>query len=78
MVILTSSIFHNYCDKGVAWCPPAGDEGPGAGDGTQHGTEGTGSQQGEQAEVEQPLHPVVAHPHQGIQVVLQGHTHTRV
>ena len=32
-------------------CPPARDESPGTGDGTQHGREGTGRQQGEQTEV---------------------------
>lgn len=50
---------------------PAGDLSPCPGNGTKHDSEGTGCQGGEEAEVEHALHPVIAHPHHGIQVVLQ-------
>lgn len=50
---------------------PAGYLSPCPGNGTQHDSEGTGCQDREEAEVEHTLHPVVAHPHHRIQVVLQ-------
>lgn len=50
---------------------PAGNLSPCPGNGTQHDSEGTGCQNGEQAEVQYTLHSIIAHPHHCIQVVLK-------
>lgn len=49
----------------------AGDLSPRPGDGAQHDGKGTGSQGGEEAEVQRALHAIVAHAHHRIQVVLK-------
>lgn len=65
------------CPAGVGWGwgdgthSLGGNLSPGPGDGAQHDSEGTGREGGEEAEVQRPLHTVVAHAHHGVQVVLQ-------
>lgn len=51
--------------------PPASKVLPGTRRGTDDGGEGGSHQQGEEHQVEQTLHPVVADTDEGVQVVLQ-------
>jgi len=59
-----------------AGAPPAGPPGrdvpPRPGDGAQHDAEGADGERGEDGQVEETLHAVVAHAHQRVQVVLAG------
>lgn len=53
---------------------PDGDEGPGTWDSTQQCTEGTGCQQREQAQIQEPLNTVVANAQQSLQIVFMQTT----
>lgn len=61
----------HYNDMAGRWMVPDGDEGPGTWDSTQQCTEGTGCQQREQAQIQEPLHAVIADAQQSLQIVLQ-------
>lgn len=57
--------------EGSALPPPACQVPPGTRRSTDHGGKGGGHQQGEEHQVEQPLHAIVADANESVQVVLQ-------
>lgn len=71
------ALVHRWPRKELGRPPPDGNSlggnlPPSPGNGTQHDGKGTGCQGGEEAEVQRPLHAIVAHAHHRVQVVLKG------
>lgn len=73
--MVSGAMHYNY--TAGRWMVPDGDDGPGTWDSTQQGTEGTGCQQREQTQIQEPLHAIIANAQQSLQIVLQDQSVVR-